>query len=526
MPLPIITTLGERAVADMLSHAQEMNVRARQADAERRVLMMQENWRHLVHSYIDNIYATPAVKLAIKRRVKRTYNVLRQICGRVCVAYKIPPLRTIEGSDEQKKAWSDLMAESRIATKAKTWERYTFATNVVITVPRVRERADGQGKVLDYEMILPDRAEVYTDPNDPMGPPLQVAYAIKDGSDFTGRPLSWVVLDDQAWTTYDHHGRRTGRVEHGAGVFPGTVWRLDDPVDDWWCSHLGDGIVDATIEVAHLAARMDWVRHGQDRRREVFFSTDLNKIPQQVPGAEGPVGIPMAPANARLDILDANTPITNHREHMREYLHQAAESYGIPSVLVDFSLLDDGGVLNVTQHAALKDVRDSHIEWHRQSEHDSAWKTALVLRGMGHPAARMLKPDMVEETFSVQYADLLYVEEPKARLDNSKSRVAQGLSSTFREYHREHPSLTFAQAKAAVLEMAEEEGELNAYYIEHNISRDPETRLKTLAQLQGAQGGEASGEARNEDNTDDDPSKPGRAGPGTPAPDDDPDDAD
>jgi hypothetical protein len=513
MPLPIITTLGDRAVADMLARAQEQNVRARQADAEQRVLMMAENWRHIVLSYIANIYQTPAVRIAVQRRVKRTYNVLRQICGRVCVAYKIPPLRTIGGSEAQQKAWSDVMVESRIATKAKTWERYTFACNVVITVPRVRERADGQGKVLDYEMILPDRAEVYTDPDDPMGPPLQVAYSIKDGSDFTGRPIRWCVLDDQAWTYFDERGHRTQRIEHGAGIFPGTVWRLDDPIDDWWDSHRGAGIADATIEVAHLAARRDWVRHSQDRKKEIFFAKDLHKIPQQVPGAEGPIGIPMTPSEARLDVLDLDTPIDAFQAHIRDYLHQAAESINVPSVLVSFNFDEGSDVDKAGQHAALADVRQSHIEWHRQSEQDSAWKTALVLRGMGHPLARQLPPDLVRDTFATQYAELLYVEEPSARLANSKARVSQGLSSTYREYHREHPHLTFAQAKDAVNEMAEEEGELNAYYIENNISRDVDTRMKTLAQLQGAQGGEASGEARNQDDTDDDPGKPGRADP-------------
>lgn len=521
MPIPIITTAGSQAVALMLERAQEQNVRARQADAEARVLMMTENWRHLVYSYVANTYKSDVVRTAIQRRIKRTYNVLQQICNRVCVAYKIPPLRTIGGSEAQREAFAKLNTESRIATKAKTWERYTFATNVVIVVPRVRDSNDGQGKRLDYEMILPDRCEVYTDVNDPMGTPIQVAYSIKDGSDFTGHPMHWCVLDDTAWRYYDAKGRLIQTVEHGAGIFPGVVWRLADPIDDWWDSFRGAGIVDATIEVAHLAARMDWVRHGQDRKRVTFYCERPDLIPLQVANAEGPIMVPMAPGAAQLDIQDLNTPITAHREHMLLYLHQAAESIGVPSVLVDFDFNADGnGAANAQQHAALADVRDGHIEWYRQAEHELAWKTALVCRGMGHPLASQLPPDLVRETFACGYADLLYVEEPSARLANSKERVALGLSSTFREYHREHPSITFADARTNVLAIAEEEGELNQFYIEHNISRDPATRMKTLAQLQGAQGGEASGTARNQDTTNDDPSKPGRADAGPPVPND------
>ena len=509
MPIPIITTHGASAVALMLARAQESNVRARQADAERRILMMQDNWRHIEISYIASLYKSAVVRDAISRRVKRTYNVIQQIANRVCVAYKIPPLRTIGGTDAQKQAFAALNAESRIATKAKTWERYTFACNVVIVVPRVRGSADGQGKRLDYEMILPDRCEVYTDSGDPMGTPTSIAYSTKDGSEFSADPLSYVVLDDEAWHYFDAKGRRIGRVDHGAGIFPGVVFRLADPIDDWWDSHRGAGIVDATIEVAHIAARMDWVRHSQDRKREIFFASNLGAIPFQVAAAEGPLAIPLAPNEASLQVLDVNTPIAAHVDHMRLYLHQAAESIGVPAQLVSFDF--EGGAeteRTAGQHAALADVRDGHVEWYRQAERDLAWKTSLILRGMGHPSASMLPPDMVRETFGIQFADLLYVEAPVARLANSKERVALGLSSTFREYHREHPSLTFAESRDAVLTMATEEGELNAYYIEHNISRDPASRLKTLAQLQGAQGGKTPPKDALEDDT---AEQPGRA---------------
>lgn len=494
MPLPIITTAGSLAVAEMLSRAQSINVLARQADAERRILIMQENWRHLVLGYINAIYSTDVVKRSIARRIKRTYNVLQQLCRRVCVAYKIPPLRHIDGTDEQQRAFADVLREASIATRAKTWERYAFACNVVIVVPRVVELANGMGRRLSYDMILPDRCEVYTDDDDPMGDPVAIEYTVKSGSDHTGTPLQRVILDDKAWHYYDHTGVRTRIVEHGAGIFPGAVFRTSDPVDDWWDSHRGDGIVDATIEVAHLAARMDWVRHGQDRKKEVFFAEMLNVIPQQVAGAEGPVQIPLPPGVSQYNVLDVNTSITNHQDHIKAYIYQAAESIGVPAALVSFDF-NTGAEAERTaaQQASLADVREENIEWYRKAEEDLHWKTALVMRGMGHPLASQLPPDLVHSTFRVSFPDLLYIEEPSARLATSEKRVQLGLSSTIREYRRENPSLTFDEARAQVLAIATEEGDVNQFYIDNNISRDPATRLKTLAQLQGQAGGLSGG---------------------------------
>lgn len=519
MPIPIITTLGQQTLAQMLTHAQEQNVRARQDDAARRLLILQENWRHVVWQYINGIYKTDSVRVAMSKRVRRTFNVLQQLCRRVCVSYRVPPLRRLEGAPTAtEKAYQDLLLESRIVTRAKDWERYAFSLNVVIVVPVVRDDLNGKSKRLDYEMILPHCAEVHMDPSDPMGTPTAVCFTAKNGSDYSGKPLRTVTLDAQAWRYYDDHDRPIGMVEHGAGVFPGVVWRLDNPVDDWWSSHRGSGVVDATIAVAHLAARMDWVRDAQDRKKEIAKSSSLSKIPGQVASPEGALEVPLDPEDFDYEAIDVNTPITNHLEHIRAYLHQAAESIGVPSVLVDFDVgaTNYGNVTplaSAQQVAALDEVRTSHIEFYREAERDLAWKTALVLRGMGHPSASKLQPDYVYDRFRIGYPDLTYNEDPLARATVAEKRIAIGLSSTYNEYHQLHPEMTPDQVRKQVNQFALDEGELNAFYIEHNIPRDPAERRKTLAQLQGEQGGKASGEVRAADseNDDDESSEPGRA---------------
>lgn len=518
--IPIIQTLGDREVALTLARAQEMNVRARQNDARVRLLMLQENWRHIVWAYINGIYKTPAVKESIRRRVKGTFNVLQQICNRVCVAYKVPPIRTLkDASEASQQELAKIVKESKLVTRAKKWERRTFAMNVVITVPRVREDVTGSGKRLDYETITPDRCEVYTDNGDPLGDPVRIVYTCKDTADYTPDPMATVVLDDQAFHYFDSRGRRVAApVVHGAGIFPGTVWRASEPDDDdWWDSHRGSGLVDATIEVAHLAARMDWVRHGQDRYREYAISAEMSTVPNQVAGAEGPQEVPLAPNAFRADALNINTSIDNHLAHIKAYLHQAAESIGVPSVLVDFDMgatnySNVTGLATAHQHEALGELRASYIEFYREAEEDSAWKTALVLRGMGHPSARLLAPDMVKESFAITYPELTFVQEPLARATVSEKRIQLGLSSTIREYHAAHPELTFDQAREQVIAIAKEEGEINELYIQGNRKRGEANKMN-LAQMQGQQGGIKSGEERQpeDDDDDDSSSRPGRA---------------
>lgn len=522
MPIPIITTLGETAVARMLHDAQSRNTEARQADAAKRLFMLQENWRHIVYAYVNAIYKTDAVKQNISKRIKRTFNILLQITRRVCVVYKQPPVRRLKGAPQASQdAWSALMREAQVATKMQDVEKRVFAANVDILVPTVYDDPSGRGKRLRYDELLPHCTEVYTSDHYPMGPPDSAVYTVKSGSDFDGQPLRTAALDAYATRYYDQRDRLVRTEPHGAGIFPGVAFRLEHPIDDWWCSDRGAGVVEATVEGSHLLARLDWIRNAQDRYREVMASEELSRISTQVAGAEGPLEIPVNPDAFRYEVFDVNTPITNHEQHIKLYLHQAAESVGVPSVLVDFDF-SSGNTANTSpqsaaaQHAALADLRNQHIEWYREAERELAWRTALVLQGAGHPFADLLPPDMVADSFEIEFPELTFVEHPTTRVAVARDRIAIGLSSTVREYQREHPDLTFEESKAQVIAIAEEEGELNELYIRNNWPRGAAEK-QTLAQAQGAQGGQASGAARQpEDSTDDDPVKPGRADPATP----------
>lgn len=521
MPLPITTTLADATVARMLLDAQRQSTEARQADAAERLLMLQENWRHLIYAFVNRRYKTDAVKRAINSHVKTTFNVLLQITRRVCVVYRQPPVRRLKGAPQASQdAWAAVMREAEMSTRMKSVERHVFAVNVAIVMPVVYEDPAGRGKRLRYDELLPHCTEVQTYEQDPMGSPQTATFSIRSGSDFDGDPLRTAVVDDSAIRYYDKHDRIIGgaTVNHDAGVFPGVGFRLDHPVDDWWSSTLGSGVVQATKESAHLAARLDWVRFGQDRYKEIMAAEDLQRISQQTAGAEGPLEIPLAPGSFSYQALNVIASIDEHVKHLRLYLHQAADLVGVPATLVDFAAFGVDAATpqsQATQHAALASLRSEHIEWYRRGEHELAWRTALVLQGMRHPLAPLLSPEMVADTFEVEYPDLTYVEDPQTRVTVSVARVQAGLSSTIREYQREHPELTFEQAKTQVIAIAEEEGELNELYIRNNWPRGAAGK-QTLAQAQGAEGGKASGEAR-QDTTDDPAAEPGRADAGAPA---------
>jgi hypothetical protein len=173
MPLPIITTAADREMRLMLDRAQRQNLMLRQQDAADRLLILQGNFKELVQARIGRLYPSPEaapIRQGIQRAVKRTFNLLSTLSDRVCVSYKTQPVRSLKGAPQPSQdAFQAVLAESRIATRAKSWERYAFALNVAIVVPVVRRGP--MGLRVDYETILPHCAEVQMSAGDPMGTP-------------------------------------------------------------------------------------------------------------------------------------------------------------------------------------------------------------------------------------------------------------------------------------------------------------------------------------------------------------------
>lgn len=504
--LPIIETLAQRTVKEMAERAQDWSVRMRQIEAERRLLILQGQWKELARAHVNGLYKDADVKREVAKRVKTTTNVLGMLCDRVCVAYKVPPVRRLEGSSQRvSKAWAQVMAEAKIASRSKQWERWTFGMNVIVVIPVVR------GTRLDYMPVLPHCSEVITHPGDPMGDPQAMVIEMQSTSDRPDRRFTYAIVDDQEWRFLDEKGGQVApSVRHGAGVFPGVAFRLSEPVDDWYDSHRGDGLVEATLEVAHLQARMDWVRFHQDRAKEFFFAEALDKVPIQVVGAEYPVELGVRPSEAEWKVAQVNTAIDNHRAHIRYYIERSAESVGVPMELVDFEA-GSGNAGNSSplgharQHAALDDVRRNHEGFLGESESQLAWKTSLVLRGMGHPMASQLQPDEVKARFEVEFAPPTFVEHPKTQLEVWKAEVNQGLASTYEIFRRKHPHLSHEEAVKRVNDIAAQEAQLDAVYIEHGLPRDSELRGASREKILGTIGGMRSGESRSPEQLEQDP---------------------
>lgn len=501
MPIPITpNSASNETLRQLLERVQDSATEARQRDAERRLSMLRGDWLEYVQEYIGNTYTgtdRADLRAELMRRCDRSANILRRICHRVCVAYKVPPVRKLEGaSEDQSKAFANIVDESRIKILGQRIEQYAWALNVCLVVPRVVPSLQRGGKPrVQLELVPPHRAEVFLSSEDPTSIEL-VVYQRRNRNETNDDPFETVIVDSDSFKHYTSDGKLIRVEYHGAGVVPVVDFRLTEPGDDWWSSDVGSEVVDATLAAAHVVARMVWVRSMFDRRREILMTRDSDKVPRQFAG--GVITIPLDPSDASYSSMDAIVPIDEFEKHVDFYLRQAAESLGVPSSLVS----SDGAIgiksesKSAQDYFALSEIRRGHIS-HLEEGEARLWSIVGRLLGEGkHPAAAAIGRDLIPGSFAMQFPDLTFAEHPAVLSQVWKSEIELGITSTVDVYMAAHPGLTREEAAAQVKRVAEEEGELNQFYVTRNLPRDPSQRRQTIAQMQGQQGGETSGVVR------------------------------
>ena len=139
---------------------------------------------------------------------------------------------------------------------------------------------------------------------------------------------------------------------------------------------------------------------------------------------------------------------------IRLRVETVAESYGVPSTMIDLSSSISGqnaDYANISQlsaaksYASLAEIRDNQIEHLREAEHELAYRTALVLEANRHPLA--VDPELVRERFEIVWPPLTFVEHPLVQVQVAEKKMALGLADHATIYQEMHPWLTLDKAQ-------------------------------------------------------------------------------
>lgn len=402
-----------RALIERCAYTLKTDVR--KAKAWDRWCIYTEQHAPLILARILTTQNDPGVRREIAKFVDLTVNPGLDITKQTAVCWRQGARRTIEGaSEDQLAAFHELILESRIDTTAPAWNRIASLVGPVIVAPAVRRHR------LCWDTLLATFTEVQTDPEDPYGDPTAVAWTIRAQCEQPAKAIS-VVLDDQAWTTYE--STRTilssGQTEtstaptrppvvHGLGYVPISVLRFDAVVDgDWWGSpFLNQRLVDATVAIGVLNAALGFTRKAQNKRLLAIIG-DLGGLPDgQTLDAEVPLvaDVPReAGAAPSITSIDFDTNPDNFTKHASWIYRNIADAYG-GQVEADPTGITSRVVFPIE---ALTEIRNEQIPQARQFERD-LWAAAVdMCRKFGHPLAeRLPSREQVLAGFRIDFGKL------------------------------------------------------------------------------------------------------------------------
>lgn len=431
----------------------------------------------------------------IAKFVTASHNLAASAVEAVNVAYRSGCRRTLaRGADAAAvRAFHDLVQESGLPALAPNLAALAWISGPVLLLPTVQV-VRGVPR-LRVESVTADRFEVKRTGG---GDEVDAALVFRgDGS--------FLVVDGTRHAYYDPDGwPLAGGAfdrEHGCAWCPASIFRARRGLDFWGASDHRE-LIDGTHEIAYLWALGRWVR-TQTQAPLTAITGPEDKIPklQAIGHPSRPLVLAGVPAEFDVKVLDRSTDPEKYLSEIRALAAACVQRVGLPPGAVSLvSHSGEWGTLAVAMTpAALASQRDRAVPFLRAAEVE-AWSTvAEVVRASGHRHARAL-PDAAtfEAQLRVAFPDLNDADEQAKRMAALKERLPLGLANPIHELMAQRPELSPEDAEEELQENLRNYIDVIVPLVERNAPADPGPArgVETLAQQNGRQGGEVSGQVR------------------------------
>lgn len=484
----------------------EVKPQDRRAEFLSRYLIQTENFDDLVARRAGEIWQEPDIVLEVMNWAMGLFNPQKRAVNRLAVSYKKRPQRKLDGTEEQNKAFERFLRRQRFNFRARHWDRFKVAMNTIIVLPILK--VDARRKpVLDFRMVTGAIAEVFEDPEMPYGSaPGVLSYMLPDGAkDPWGRPVRVCTVDSR-WYVYWDESMSPSVVEHGLGVFPGSVMRATIPPDeDWWDHTTDSNLTKTTIECGVIAAAAQWTRKTQCRYLiEKTIASEEEDDDDQIMG--DPEGMYVMRGSAKLSVHNITVSMKEFLEQIRALQNEALElKTGAIASLSDLERDNVTAEAAAQLHAAISEAREFQTGPLDEFETELHYVTSLLAQRAGIEDAP--DPDRVAESLRMDWPALPYIDTPAARTKVWVDRTKFGVYDQVDAYMEEH-DVDEHEALEQLKLKAERRAAINKILVEHNTPKDPgqtgtdgsDPALpgEHLPAQQGRVGGQESGESRRE----------------------------
>lgn len=367
------------------------------------IFIYRDNWYDIVFWALKQQFKDPGVQARLAPLITTEINLCKFIVNQTAMVYKNPAVRSAKIGDAEDapddSRYAEILESAQIEQVMKTVNKYTRLLNHVLIRPVVRN------KKLEYDIILPDSFEIYTDEDDwrdivaikfYIG---QDKYIDRAQTAITNRPYKsaylWVKkpcrLDENViqpgiyhyffgqefknWTFTENPYKDKDRND----VLPFILTHKEFPVDNLLNFSTDSGMVDSAVNVAiYLTLLNELMKFQAYKQIVITGGTDL-KLANDMQTGPGTIWeVLTEKANAGIDVLDMQADIDKFWTMISQRIGQICALYGIPPSAFTLSGTPQSGYAMKIDRAPLLEIRQNDVEFYRGFEKDLFEMTRLV----------------------------------------------------------------------------------------------------------------------------------------------------
>jgi hypothetical protein len=466
-------------VRDSVRRAKAESEGERMLDAERRLEILQDDWKDILLQKLYEIYRSPRIRERLPGIVSTEHNVFKRIVTELSTVYKWGATREVAKAGDQELA-DQLWTEARIDSVLERANLYCNGLRDLFICPRV---VDGQ---LRYDLFLPDRTSVIQHPDDPtkaVGLITERTLANTPGYTRVER----LYADAEVWRRYNDDGS-VSEWAHGLGRLPAVAIHAEEPTEAFWNGSIGSDIVDATLSVGADLVKLSRLLQFQSEL-QVAYQGNPRDVAKALPlGAEG-----LWAAKGLFNVLNLQADPSHIITTIKARLGWIATQHGLAADVYDLSTTASSGLQLRLKRAPLEQARVRQIKSWRAVEKELLLLTAQVTQ-RDHP---LLKLDPLVEYKLLDFHEEPMLEDPMTQNRVWQERIDMGLTSQPRVLREMHPDLSKEESMELAKEIASERGiwaeVVRALQIKSGGDPGPS------AQQNGRAGAQAKGKGRRAD---------------------------
>lgn len=428
-------SMAEKAVTDSFARAKVGAELERRQDAERRIDILEDDWKDILFCKIKEIYKSPIVLDSVRGYISTEHNVFKRIVTELSTVYKWGAQREFE--DPMQDGIARLMYdEVQMDESMDDAVHFLNGLRDIIIVPLV---SDGKMRL---EILTPDRVSVIQNPRDPttieaFSWEVTRSNTVATRSGFSTETFR-IYIDKEVRAVWDVTKRRWIEIApHNLGRLPAVVVHAGRRHTSFFSPTPMSDVVDATLSIGVLLVMLMHLSKYQSELQPTYSGKSQDALVGQDAG-----GHTMWTGPGQWGVLNLQAKPDYYINHINQRLSWISVQYGLSADAYQMTGNANSGFQFRLQKLPLLEARERQKKTWRRTERE-LWKVMSAVAKFEHPLFGRLDPG---QTMMLNFNEAPMIEDPMVRNRIYKERIDLTLMSHIDAIMQEDPDLSREQA--------------------------------------------------------------------------------